>query len=213
LKEAPSLLNERFFLQTWDSDPYYGLAYAKIRMAGTAYVEAASGKSKAQNGIFIDVIPYDVYPDKESDRKWQGKRFDLYKRQILVKCGYTPWVTSSSGIKRLLKGIGYIPLRLSAAVQSRKKLIQKYKDMAVRFNEHPTGYCYLQDGASNYGEWVIPSECLTELDTVKFEGENFLAPKNYDLLLKTIYGDYMKLPPESERQNRHQLIDIRFPEE
>ena len=35
-----------------------------------------------------------------------------------------------------------------------------------------------------------------------FRGELFNAPQNYDAYLKKIYGDYMKLPPEEDR-NKH----------
>ena len=33
-----------------------------------------------------------------------------------------------------------------------------------------------------------------------FEGEKFTSLKNYDGYLKLIYGDYMKLPDEEDRQ-------------
>lgn len=36
-----------------------------------------------------------------------------------------------------------------------------------------------------------------------FEGYEFNAPKEYDIYLKQIYGDYMKLPPE-EKRNWHE---------
>ena len=36
-----------------------------------------------------------------------------------------------------------------------------------------------------------------------FNNEYFRVPKEYDEVLKTIYGDYMKLPPENERVAHH----------
>ena len=43
-----------------------------------------------------------------------------------------------------------------------------------------------------------------------FEGETFKAPAEYDKFLTTLYGDYMQLPPENERENRHQIMRIDF---
>lgn len=37
-------------------------------------------------------------------------------------------------------------------------------------------------------------------DTYKFESENFKGPKNYDMYLSNLYGDYMKLPPVEKRR-------------
>ena len=38
---------------------------------------------------------------------------------------------------------------------------------------------------------------------VPLDGQWFPAPKEWDLVLKTIYGDYMQLPPEEERVISH----------
>ena len=48
------------------------------------------------------------------------------------------------------------------------------------------------------------------LTDVTFEGETFKAPAEYDKFLTTLYGDYMQLPPENERENRHQIVQIDF---
>ena len=34
---------------------------------------------------------------------------------------------------------------------------------------------------------------------MKFEDEEFSVPFGYDLYLKSIYGDYMELPPKENR--------------
>ena len=38
---------------------------------------------------------------------------------------------------------------------------------------------------------------------VKFEGLDVMIFKNYDEILRTIFGDYMKLPPEEDRVPKH----------
>ena len=37
----------------------------------------------------------------------------------------------------------------------------------------------------------------------------FPISKHYDDYLTTAYGDYMKLPPEDQRENRHQIIEVK----
>ena len=41
LEIAPKKLKDEFFLQTWHTDPYYPLAFAKVRKKGTVFQEAA----------------------------------------------------------------------------------------------------------------------------------------------------------------------------
>ena len=131
----------------------------------------------------------------------------------MVKSGYTPWIMNSEGIGLLSKRVGYIPIRLYAAIHSRKCLIEKYEKMCTRFNDYKTGFLFEQAGASNYGKWVIPEECFSEFVLLPFEGEMFLCPKEYDKYLKSAYGDYMTLPPKDKRVNRHRIIKIVFPQD
>lgn len=41
---------------------------------------------------------------------------------------------------------------------------------------------------------------------VHFEDDIFPAPVDYEKYLIENYGDYMQLPPENERENRHQIL-------
>ena len=49
---------------------------------------------------------------------------------------------------------------------------------------------------------MIPKEVYGKGAPYTFEGETFNGPENYDAFLTKLYGDYMKLPPEEER-NKH----------
>ena len=53
-------------------------------------------------------------------------------------------------------------------------------------------------GPYRHGE-ILPAAMFDEYTTVTFEGREFPAMKDWDGYLSSIYGDYMKLPPENER--------------
>lgn len=210
LQEAPAVLDEKYFLQTWHSDKNYGLAFAKLRMKNTEYIEAGSAASEACNAIYIDIFPYDSFPDDIKGQRRQGLRYDLYRRCIMMKCGYKPWMMSKNNGQKIRKYIYYIPIRLLALFADKEKMKKMYEEMAVKFNKEKTQYMFPQDGASNYGKWVIPRLCFEEFTERIFEDDTFLCPQNSDAYLKAAYGDYMTLPPESERYNRHQIVRIKF---
>ena len=213
LRDAPAILSERFFLQSWYSDPQYGLAFAKLRMRKTVYIEEASQSSSAENGFYIDIFPYDVFPTTKKEQSWQGKRYEFFRRAILVKARYEPWIMNSHGLKRSLKKLGYLPIKMYSGFSKREKMILRYETACQRFNGSSTGFLFEQAGASNYGKWVIPEECFKFFTEMPFEGDLFMCPGEYDLYLTSAYGDYMRLPPENKRYNRHKIIQIAFPDE
>ena len=64
---------------------------------------------------------------------------------------------------------------------------------------------------SFYYDKFFPKEYFNEFIDVEFEHLNVKIPKEYDKILRIIYGDYMQLPPEEERVN-HNGSEIDFGE-
>ena len=93
---APKELKPEYFLQTWKTDKSYPYAFAKIRKKGTVFIEAVSQKTNAHNEIFVDVFPYDIYPDDETVRTKLTKKIMLLKYSLWMKDGMTPWLRHKS---------------------------------------------------------------------------------------------------------------------
>lgn len=53
---------------------------------------------------------------------------------------------------------------------------------------------------------LLPFDDFYPLKKIEFEGDFYTVPNNYDAYLREIYGDYLKIPPESER-GYHYLIN------
>ena len=52
-------------------------------------------------------------------------------------------------------------------------------------------------------EDVFPKEWFDELIDHSYGKYSFKIPVQYDLVLKHIYGDYMKLPPKEDQVGHH----------
>ena len=76
-------------------------------------------------------------------------------------------------------------------------------------NAETSKYYVEQSGGTPFGKWIIPTECFKDFIEVKFEDTMFLVPEKYDLYLKTVYGDYMQLPPVEKRGNWHQIVEVK----
>lgn len=50
---------------------------------------------------------------------------------------------------------------------------------------------------------ILEKSWFAEGTMLEFENELFRAPVHYDAYLRTVYGDYMKLPPEEQRVGHH----------
>jgi hypothetical protein len=107
------------------------------------------------------------------------------------------------------KRIGYLYYQIKSLFVSQARLARDYDTLAVAVLDSPV-ICERNGRTTpNYHE----RSCVEELADYSFEGVTFKCPKNYDNYLSALYGDYMELPPEGERENRHQIIEIDFGEE
>ena len=94
-------LDERFFLQTWDTDSNYPFSYAKLRLKGTHFIEQFAGNSMLNDGIFIDIFPLDNAPDTCVKRKIQGIKYYFCIRLLWIKKGMGKNIKQESVTKKI----------------------------------------------------------------------------------------------------------------
>lgn len=200
---ASKEMDQRFFLQTWHTDGEYGLPFAKVRMKGTVYIEGKSAPLQ-NNGIYIDIFPYDNVPQDEVKAViLKKKRIDICRR-IMMKSHAKPWY--DDGKINYKKRLGYILYQVRAIFNNRSALIEEYEKLVLSVTE----------GAHKYPQFTsihedhLKSEWFDNLEKMCFENDKFSCIGDYDGYLTTMYGDYMTLPPESERENRHQILAVKF---
>lgn len=202
---APEKLKESYCFQDWHTDARYPLPFGKLRKKNTYFLEAKSAPL-AENGFFVDVFPIDPAPESEKERDHLKNQLLNLFRVKLMKSGFTPWVEENR--INWKKRIGYMPYWLLSRLVSNRWLIQKYDTLVAAV---PQGACVYEQSAlpkPNYFQRVW----LQELEIYPFESGSFPGPKDYDSYLTSLYGDYMTLPPEEERENRHQIVRLDFGE-
>lgn len=197
-KELP----EHLFLQYFGTEPNCAFIFAKVRKNHTYFPETYSKDIKMHQGIWVDIFIYDKVSDDEKTRLRENQRIQFLKNLLIVKVGYK--LPENAGfIVKLL----YYPSKLLALFTNKKKLQKKLVSLMSRHESEQTKYIIPYAGAYGFEKELMPSDLFEDLIDVKFNGYDFMIFKEYDLYLKSIYGDYMKLPPVEKRTGGNHFLD------
>lgn len=148
--------------------------------------------------LWIDVFPMDGLPDDFKETKKIYKKCAFY-RQILVLCNAKLW--QGKTLTRKIVKLFLIPL---AKLYGKQKCIDAIEKLALSYSYRDSNYVGgVTWGLHGIGE-KMPKKGFEQPVEVEFEGKKFPTFSCWDLYLKGLYKDYMKLPPVEERQT-HEL--------
>lgn len=192
---------EKFFLQTEETDPGYTYAFAKIRLNGTRIVEGLSQDAAAHQGIFVDIFPFDNVPDNRLLRRLHERERYVWKNMLAVKLGYHNGQKRAKSLQKLLG---------AAAAVLPAGFIRKQKERAfTRYNGRKTQMVVTAEGSYRYYREMIPYRYTQKLCRMPFADTEFFTFAAYDAYLKDMYGDYMQMPSEEQR-NKHAVLEVDF---
>lgn len=153
-------------------------------------------------GVFIDIYPFDGDGNTETEVNQIWKKTFKIRGWIHI-LGLKKFKQSSRGVwGTVIK----FPVWILGKIIGIKTIIGwlEKQNMKRKFDEskyvkctswEPMGRCF-----------SILREDLEEAVDIEFEGMMIRAPKGYDRMLRSIYGNYMELPPEENRLPMHDYI-------
>lgn len=195
--------SDKYFVQTFETEPNYTRYIMKIRLNGTKHVEEGVSDVGINHGIYMDIFPID---NLEGDTVLSHFRGGLF-RTLLAYKNIKHRANHYHGYKRLLSFVGKFFTYLIP-----ERLINKlFVVVCERDNNKECNY--LTNFASRF-KWkkqMYPKEYFGEGVYLDFEGMKFRAPIEYKKILERLFGDYMKLPPK-EKQTAHHIIEVDFGE-
>ena len=207
LKEAPKYLPKGYFLQTpynEKNNPYY---YSKLRIDGTSFIEYCNHKIKMHHGVYVDIFPYDEVPDDEKDNL---KQFDNVQKLIrLYSLRQSPDISMKpSTVSQHLKSVIRKVAHYIAYLIPHDYLCKKLEEEITRYNGTGQGAMACLNFPKRKTEYIKTVD-LYPLRKWEFGDVYVYIPKNYDIYLKTHYGDYMTLPkPENRFGHKPYKIDL-----
>ncbi|KRL48320.1 LPS biosynthesis protein [Levilactobacillus spicheri DSM 15429] len=195
LAEAPQRLDgTHYFLQTPNSDPNYGLSYAKLLDRNT-YIEEKNNVNNARKGIFIDIFPLDRIPVEPAQQREQMTKFQWYNTRILLQLRYH---LVNTPLQKFQSPLGADQL---ADVQALKD--QRHAVMTAYLSQPNLTQVKNLASQYSYNKEVFSLRQVTDLTPVPFEGLTVQVPTDYATILTEMYGDYLALPPKNQRTEKH----------
>lgn len=186
-------LNDWMMLLDDESQGYF-YPITKLVHKGTI---AKAEDSLVEHGIWVDIFPVDNIPDNLNKRKRFIKNNQLLRAFIISMT--TDFSCDTLGKKGLIKKI----LNRIARIIGRERVYSFYKSYMQKYSNESC-----EDVASLYGAYGA-REAISKADLFipadyEFEGKKYIGPKNADLYLSKLYGNYMELPPVEKRTD-HKL--------
>ena len=154
-------------------------------------------------GVNIDLFPVDGLPPNELFSEWKKELDRLNKVRYEVYYINNPQFAPKSTLSPIL----YSVKRVYA--WGKHFLLPDWYEITKKYNDKLSAFPF--DKSKNaavvngkYGEReLLPQSVFAKYIPLLFEGEKYMCIEGYDMYLSSLYGDYMKLPPEDKRVNGH----------
>ena len=189
IKEYSSAENELIVLKRMDSCVEM---FTKVSRKGTRMVDKKLGRCLW--GVNVDIFPVDGCPSDPAHRAMIDRRIALLAklcpRYKAVSKGKARWF-----IKFLAKRILYFYPHSVAHLKKEIDTLAACDPAAMPYAG------ILMEGGDSF---QTVSSIYDEYRLLPFEGKEYCAIRDFDLLLTTKYGDYMTPPPPENRVSLHQ---------
>jgi len=192
--------HDGFILQNKENSPAFTQSFTKIRKDHTTFLQDEREIGLYHTGIFVDIFPVDRLPAGKLAQiqfYWNVMQYQLFTREFIP--------SKANGIVKLISELFLNAVPVGKREQKRKKLLAKI----TAHNNNPSLQAVSIETIESMKQHHSPY-MFDEYVELSFDSEAFMCYAGWDNHLKVKYGDYMQLPPESERVWKHHPILIDF---
>ena len=193
-------ISEKYELKDLRNDKHYPVGVAKLCDKKTEYYYLKTAKRNF--GLFIDIFVLDKAPvDLKERQRWLKQTKNLQNWNRLINTNYSHYFYHANvkmKIKALLAKCMY-PFSIQIHTKL-EKLYRMYNDCDGNI------FCSPSDIRKGMKTFCYPDYYFQQYEKMEFENHLFNVTAYYKEVLTTIYGDYMKLPPEEERVPKHDMV-------
>lgn len=216
-KVAQDEFNHPYFFQTFESESGYHRMHAQFRNSQTTGIlKSEWPKYKFNQGIFIDIFPFDNVPDNEDERNKFGSsiislhnklHFHLeYSRDFRPRSNAGLWSKLKHIVKYLLVTV------LFDRPNRTQNIIQKISEQTNKYNNIETEcFANLSLPAQTFSHQnYFHKKWYSSCEMIPFEMIEVPVPLGYQDYLKTLYGNW-ETPIRANSQHGDVFFDVNRP--
>lgn len=199
LKAAPKLLPEKYFLQNCHTDPRVAIRWSKIRVNNTATIERPLISYDIHHGVSMDIFVMAGVANSAI-----GKRIQVFASNVMniLLSKYSLQVQN----KKISGKLDFFYRVLPEAL--RLWLISVFEEIVCHWDKSEYYFNLWYSDPFDGKTMVWPKSFFNKDNRVKkkFEDDEFWVTADYEAWLTIRYGNWRKLPPESERTGHGDMI-------
>lgn len=189
----------KYYVQTYEKEKNYYLSFAKIRNITTTLIEEGNKDIDIIRSVYVDVFPLVGVPNNK------------FKENIL-KVNRAFMLSANNNIinNKLLSGIFKIILKIFG----REKILNYTTKRCFKYKTSESDYLVSITDGDGYTQNKLKKEVFGKPKYVPFEDTMLPVPEDTDAYLKSVYGDYMKIPSKEQikaREHTPYFLDFNLP--
>jgi lipopolysaccharide cholinephosphotransferase len=192
-------LNNKYFIQTVNTDSEYLNGFAKLRDCDTTLIETSAKNRKINHGVYIDIFPLDGIPFSKLERKVKKTLITIYQTK-LSSFYYKKGIAEANLKSFIIEGLS----KFITSDKTSYDILTKIREIALKDNFEESLIVGNYFGAWGEKEF-FSKDVYGKGTTLRFEHLEVKAPEKYDQYLKQVYGDYMRLPPIEKQKSHHDI--------
>ena len=176
-----------FYLQTSYNENDFPIGIAKLRMDGTSFIVDNEAFQDYHQGIFIDLVPLDAFPDEPEEYERFKKKALKIREHLYMSC-YFKGTSKLSPVLWYKYISGRIHVFFNGGFYNyHRKYINLFRSYSTEENEY-VGSLTLDFDIDHFH---FKRSIFNDTIWVPFEDRMIPVPAGYDEFLTSQYGDYM----------------------
>ena len=213
---GPSVFRHPYFFQTDDTDRFFCRSFARLRNSETTAIQLMEKELDLpyNQGIFIDIFPYDNVSDDDSQLKKEMIQMEkiVYSGERLRNMVYFYRPKKNEDLKK--RTINFLKHLLYKYIKKTDGdyllVLERYKFLATAHN---------QESTRRVGEMIIPplgrhiweKTWINEIISVPFEMIRINVPAGYEQCLNVSFGTDWRTPKQLGNYHGKILFDVNQP--
>ena len=188
--------NRKYTFYSPESTDGFTYIHGKVSDDSTILIENTIKKFPL--GVNIDVFPIDGLSSDEEVAKKHYENIVKIRNVINIK------KIAFSANRKFVRNLLLFFLKLSTCLLPFNKVLRKLNKEMRKYDYDKSEYV----GELCWGDSkrVLSRTLFEDVMLHEFEGYDFCIPQGYDKWLRTIFGDYMQLPPLEKRVTHHDFV-------